>query len=213
MKKLVLLSNVSNNNRALVRKVKELIGNDDFKLAYIPSQTDKEKRYFEKAKPELKGMGAADFFHFDVDEEYKESQLDEFKNCDGIFLSGGNTYSFLKNLQEKNINTYIKEMVQEDKLLIGVSAGSMIMSKTIKIAAFHDDNEVGLKQLNGLGLVDFEFMPHWQRLENHLERVLKYSLMQEESIFACRDGDGIIIHGDKIEFYGEINEIRYGTIS
>ena len=212
MFKLVLLSDLRNMNPALKNRIKELAGSKPFKLAYIPSRTDKERRYFEKARPELTSWGVTDLFYFDVDQEFEESQLDEFKSCDGIFLSGGNTYLFLKNLQERNIVTYIKQMVQEGKTLIGVSAGSIIMSKSIKIAGFHDQNEVQLSELNGLGLVDFEFMPHWNREKHQLDELLDYSLLQEEIIFTCRDGDGIVIDGDKIEFHGEIKEIRKGEL-
>jgi dipeptidase E len=168
--------------------------------------------YFEKGKPELKDLGVTDFFYFDVDEEFVESKLEEFKRCDGIFLSGGNTYLFLKNLKERNMVRYIKDMVNEGKPLIGVSAGSMIMSKSIKIAAFHDKNEMQLTELNGLELVDFEFMPHWNREKNQLDKLLEFSLLQEESIYTCHDGDGIVINEDKIEFYGDIKEVRKGTV-
>ncbi|GAE44452.1 alpha-aspartyl dipeptidase peptidase E [Mesobacillus boroniphilus JCM 21738] len=208
----MLLNDLRNMNPALKNRIKELTGSKPFKLAYIPSRTDKERWYFEKARPELTGLGFTDFFYFDVDQEYEESQLEEFKSCDGIFLSGENTYLFLKNLQERNIISFIKEMVQEGKPLIGVSAGSMIMSKTIKIATFHDENEVQLNELNGLGLVGFEFMPHWNREKHQLDRLLKYSLLQEESIYTCDDGDGIVIDGDTIEFYGEIKEILKGEL-
>jgi dipeptidase E len=168
--------------------------------------------YFEKAKPELTDLGVTDFIYFDVDEEFKESMLQDFKYCDGILLSGGNTYHFLKNLKERTIDRYIKEMVQEGKPLIGVSAGSIIMSKSIKIAEFHDQNEVQLRDLAGLGLVDFEFMPHCTREKHQLDDLLKYSFFQEETIFTCDDGDGIVIDGEKVEFYGNIKEIRNGVL-
>ncbi|GAM14854.1 alpha-aspartyl dipeptidase peptidase E [Mesobacillus selenatarsenatis SF-1] len=200
------------NNIDLTNTIKELIGPKPFKLAYIPSQTDKERIYFEKVKPEFMALGITDFFYFDVDEEYQEYQLEEFKSCDGVFLSGGNTYYFLKNLQDKNINVYLKQMVLEGKLLTGVSAGSIIMSKTIKIASFYDENEVKLEQLDGLNLVDFEFMPHWQENEQLLEKLLSYSLQEESSIFTCADGDGIVIKDNHVELFGAISEIRKGKI-
>jgi dipeptidase E len=212
MKKLILLSDLRNMNPDLKSKIKILTGGHSFRLAYIPSQTDKERVYFEKAQSELTDLGVTDFVYFDVDEEFKESMLQDFKYCDGILLSGGNTYHFLKNLKERNIDRYIKEMGKEGKPLIGVSAGSIIMSKSIKIAEFHDQNEVQLRNLAGLGLVDFEFMPHWTREKHQLDELLKYSLLQEETIFTCDDGDGIVIDGEKVEFYGNIKEIRNGVL-
>ncbi|MFT9600237.1 Type 1 glutamine amidotransferase-like domain-containing protein [Mesobacillus sp.] len=212
MSKLVLLSDLRNMNTELKNRIKELTSSEPFKLAYIPSRTDKERWYFEKARPELTGLGVTAFFYFDVDQEFEESQLEEFRSCDGIFLSGGNTYLFLKNLQERDMFRYINEMVLEGKPLIGVSAGSIIMSKSIKIAEFHDQNEDQLNDLTGLGLVDFELMPHWNREKDQLEKLLKYSLYQEESILTCQDGDGIVIDGEKIKFYGDIKEIRKGVL-
>lgn len=212
MSTLILLSDLRNMNPALKSKIKDLIGGQSFRLAYIPSRTDKERLYFEKGKPELKSLGVNDFFYFDADEEFVESKMEEFKRCDGIFLSGGNTYQFLKNLKERNIVSNIKEMVNEGKPLIGVSAGSMIMSKSIKIAAFHDKNEVQLTELNGLELVGFEFMPHWNREKNQIDKLLEYSVLQEESIYTCHDGDGIVIDDDKIKFYGDIKEVRKGAV-
>lgn len=211
MRKLILLSDLQNMNPALKSKIKELTGREPFRLAYIPSRTDKERWYFEKAKPAFMELGVTDFLYFDVDEEFDEPMMEEFKSCDGIFLSGGNTYYFLKKLKERNMDKDIKGMVQEGKPLIGVSAGSIIMSKSIQITEFHDQNEVQLTDLSGLGLVEFEFMPHWNREKNQLDELLKYSLHQEESIFTCDDGDGIVIEGDKIEFYGDVKEIRKGA--
>lgn len=211
MSRLVLLSDLKNLNRDIKKRIKELTSRKPFKLAYIPSQTDENKLYFEKAKPEFKELGITEFFYFDVDQEFDWSQVEEFKSCDGIFLSGGNTYLFLKNLQERNIVGCIKEMVFEGKLLIGVSAGSIIMSESIKIAEFHDQNEVQLTVLTGLGLVDFEFMPHWEREQGQQDELLKYSFHQEESIYTCNDGDGIVINGDKVEFFGDIKEIQKGA--
>jgi dipeptidase E len=212
MSKLVLLSDLRDNNSHLKSKIKKLIGPQPFKLAYIPSQTDRERCYFEKARPDFSELGVTEFFYFDVDEEFESSQLGEFRSCDGIFLSGGNTYQFLKSLKERDIVKYIKEMVYEGKPLIGVSAGSMIMSKSIKIAAFQDENEVELNDLSGLGLVDFEFMPHWNREDHQLDSLLKYSLLQDENIYTCHDGEGIVIDGDETEFYGDIKEIRNGAL-
>ncbi len=212
MKKLVLLSDISNNNPALVSRIRELLSPSPFKLAYVPSRTDKERRYFEKGKQELERLGVSDFLYFDVDQEFDERKLEEFKRCDGIFLSGGNTFSFLKNLRERNMLTRIRKMALEGKPLIGVSAGSIIMTMSIKIAAFLDENEVKLDCLDGLGLAGFEFMPHWGRPEVNPEKLLEYSALMDEGIYLCNDGDGIVIDNGDIEFYGELQEIREGRI-
>ncbi|MDQ1147675.1 dipeptidase E [Bacillus sp. SORGH_AS 510] len=212
MRNLVLLSNISNNmNLHLEERIKGMIGESLFKLAYIPSQSDHQRRYFNYVMEYFQSLGVSDVLYFDADEEYDESLLEQLKECDGLFLSGGNTFYFLKNLQERNLIPTIQAMVEKGKLLIGLSAGSIMMSKTIKIADYIDENLVELQTLEALDLVNFEFMPHWEVQKPRLEELLEYSLTNQNTIYTCYDGDGIVLQGDTIEFFGKVNEIRSGN--
>ena len=213
MRNLVLLSIISDNmNLHLEEKIKGMIGEGRFKLAYIPSQSDPQRKYFNYVKEYFQSLGVSDFLYFDADQEYDETIIEELKACDGLFLSGGNTFYFLKNLQKRNLIPTIQAMAEKDKLLIGLSAGSIMMSKTIKIADYIDENIVDLHTLEALDLVDFEFMPHWEAQKPRLEELLDYSLANQNTIYTCYDGDGIVIQGDSIEFLGKVNEIRNGKL-
>lgn len=211
MQNLVLLSNISNNmNLHLEERIKRIIGEGQFKLGYIPAQSDPQRRYFNYIKEYFQSLGVSDVLYFDADEEYDESLLEQLKECDGLFLSGGNTFYFLKNLQKRNLIPTIQAMVEKGKLLIGLSAGSIMMSKTIKIADYIDENIVELETLEALDLVNFEFMPHWEVQQPRLEELVEYSLTNKNTIYTCYDGDGIVLQGDTIEFFGKVNEIRNG---
>jgi dipeptidase E len=212
MRNLVLLSNITDNmNPHLEERIKGMIGNGQFKLAYIPSQSDPQRRYFNYIKEYFQSLGVSDILYFDADKEYEQSLLEELKDCDGLFLSGGNTFYFLKNLQERNLIPTIQAMVEKGKLLIGLSAGSIMMSKTIKIADYIDENIVDLQTKDALDLINFEFMPHWEVQQPRLEELLEYSLTKQNTIYTCYDGDGIVLEGDTIEFFGKVNEIRNGN--
>ncbi|WML57708.1 Type 1 glutamine amidotransferase-like domain-containing protein [Neobacillus sp. PS2-9] len=213
MRNLVLLSNISDDmNLHLEERIKGSIGEGQFKLAYIPSQSDPQRRYFNYIKEYFQSLGVSDFLYFDADQEYDETIIEELKACDGVFFSGGNTFYFLKNLQERNLIPTIQAMVEKGKLLIGLSAGSIMMSKTIKIADYIDENIVDLQTVDALDLIDFEFMPHWDVQQPRLEELLEYSFINQNTIYTCYDGDGIVIQGDSIEFFGKVNEIRNGKL-
>ncbi|MEH7301179.1 Type 1 glutamine amidotransferase-like domain-containing protein [Neobacillus drentensis] len=213
MRNLVFLSNISDNmNLQLEMKIIEMIGGRSFKLGYIPSQSDPQRKYFNYVKEYFQSLGVSDFLYFDADQEYDETLIEELKACDGLFLSGGNTFYFLKNLQKRNLIPIIQNMVEKGKLLIGLSAGSIMMSKTINIADYIDENIVDLQTLGALDLIDFEFMPHWDVQQPRLEELLEYSLTNQNKIYTCYDGDGIVIQGDSIEYFGKINEIRNGKL-
>jgi dipeptidase E len=212
MANLVMLSDLSKGNDALINRIKGFIGNGKFKLAYIPSQTDKERKYFDAAKDFFLSLGVSDFLYFDIDQEFDVSTVVPLTTCDGIYLSGGNTFYFLKKLKERKLDFLLKALAVKGKLMIGVSAGAILMTKSIKIAEFIDENEIQLKEFDGLNLVNLEFMPHWESQKTTSQELLDYSLNQDGSIFTCNDGSGIVIEGSRIDYFGEIYEIRKGEI-
>jgi dipeptidase E len=130
-------------------------------------------------------------------------------------LSGGNTYHFLNNLKNRNFLPLLKNYVEKGGVLIGVSAGSIIMSKTINVVTLlHDENVVGLKDYSSLGLINFDFLPHlnYDR-EKYLKNAVEYSKTSKSVIYACSDGDGIIVDGDNMQFFGDVLRILNGDIT
>ena len=214
MKKLVLHSDQINGKTQVDEASLKLFASNEPKIAYIPSQSDFEKKYFNEKIEWYKQFGITDLLYFDVDKEYDEEKMDELLSCNGIFLSGGNTYYFLNNLKNRNLLPILRDYVEKSGVLIGVSAGSIIMSPTINITTLHDVNTIGLKDYSSLNLVDFDFFPHlnWNK-EQHLRDIIKYSKMSKSVIYACNDGDGIIINNNDMQFFGEVLKIENGEIT
>ncbi|MCB2360542.1 peptidase E [Clostridium estertheticum] len=99
--------------------------------------------------------------------------------------------------------------MEQGGILIGISAGSIILSKTIDMAQFGDEDIVGIEDRSSLGIVDFQFMPHWSDDESikYLDLLKNYSKVKKTTIYACNDGDGIVIDGDDIKFIGNVIKI------
>jgi dipeptidase E len=207
MKTLVLLSNLDGLNQTLIQRLKKIIKKDSFTLGYIPSQTDRKRKYFRKSKAFFSSIGVTDFLYFDVDEEYNDHLKEQLLTCDGIYLSGGNTFSFLHSLKVRDLIKIIRRMVESGKPLIGVSAGAILMADSINIAKFIDANTIGMEELSALGLVPFEFLPHLDDQQSRFEKMEQYSKATGKKIYACFDGDGIIVVDDIVEEYGDILKI------
>ncbi|MEK3989763.1 MULTISPECIES: Type 1 glutamine amidotransferase-like domain-containing protein [Robertmurraya] len=207
MKRLVLLSDINQLHPLLASRLRELLGGKSFTLGYIPSQTDSDRIYFNKSKPFFSSIGIHSFVYFDVDEEYDERRMDELLRCDGVYLSGGNTFLFLERLKSRGMIEVIRRMVEAGKPLIGVSAGAIMMSGSIHMADYIDNNAVGLEDLRALQLVPFEFMPHWGNHQSQLAQFKDYSSLAGKKIYACLDGSGIIVTDGVVEKYGDIVEI------
>lgn len=219
MKKLVLHSDQVSEKTQIDEAFLKLFGDRKPKIAYIPSQSDLTKKHFNQKVEWYKQFGITDLLYFDIDQEYNEEKIPELLSCDAIFLSGGNTYYFLNSLKNRNFIPVLKSFVEKGGVLIGVSAGSIIMSKTITVTSIDDDiggdqNTVGLKDFSALKLNDFEFFPHFDINNMEITKRLKeYSKMSKSVIYACKDGDGIIIDNDNMQFFGEVLKIENGEIT
>lgn len=219
MKKLVLHSDQIAEKTQVDEAFLKFFGNRKPKIAYIPSQSDLTRKYFNQKVEWYKQFDITDLLYFDIDQEYNEKKIPELLSCDAIFLSGGNTYYFLNSLKNRDFIPVLKSFVEKGGVLIGVSAGSIMMSKTITVTSIDDDiggdqNTIGLKDFSALGLNDFEFFPHLDI--NNIEitkRLKEYSKTSKSVIYACKDGDGIIIDGDNMQFFGEVLKIENGEIT
>lgn len=79
--------------------------------------------------------------------------------CDMLWLSGGNTFYLLDQVRKTGFDIWLKKNI-DSKVYVGGSASTILVTPTIKIADGVDDNVVGLDDLTGLGLVDFEINVH-----------------------------------------------------
>ncbi len=219
MKKLILHSDQVSGKIEVDEASIKLFTSESPKIAYIPSQSDLQRKYFNQKVEWYKQFGITDLLYFDIDKEYNAEKIPELLSCDAIFLSGGNTYYFLNSLKNRNFIQVLKKFVEKGGILIGVSAGSILMSKTITVTSIVDDicddqNSTGLKDFSALELNDFEFFPHFDKSNNDIVKRLKeYSRTSKSIIYACKDGDGIIVEDDNMQFFGEVMKIENGKIT
>jgi dipeptidase E len=200
-------------SQTLLKASLPLFRSSNPKIAYTPSQSDADHKYFNETVACYKQFGVTNILYVDIDKEYDERKNEELFACDGIYLSGGDTYYFLQNLQRRGYITLLRDYVQKKGVLIGVSAGSIIMSDTINITALHDTNTSGLTDYFALGLVDFEFLPHLNSdKEKYLSDLIEYSKISNTVIYACNDGDGILVDGGRMQFIGSVIKIQNGAI-
>ncbi|MBZ9634100.1 peptidase E [Clostridium tagluense] len=210
---LILLSDFTeNDNVNLKRKMQEIFLDKKYTISYIPSMSDIKLKYFEQAKMELSKYGNFQFDYFDIDDFCNIEKIEKIFESEIIYLSGGNTYYFLNNLKKRYLITRLRKYVENGGHIIGLSAGAIIMSKDISSAKFGDKDIVGLSDLSSLALVDFDFMPHWNQDSNYLEDLKEHSKNTGNTVYACNDGDGIIVMDNKVHFYGDIKMIKQGEI-
>lgn len=210
MAKLVLYSDQIKENRQVDRELLRLINKKNPSIAYIPSASDNSRKYFNEKVEYYKDLGISDLRYFDLDQEYDASKIDETFKCDAIHLSGGNTFYFLHLLRKRGYIELLRSYVNNGGVLIGISAGSILMTNCIDIAGLGsdaDENFIGIEDKSALGLVDFGFAPHWDGAIEHLELLRVYTKEKNTIVYACKDGDGIILDGNEIILIGDVKKI------
>jgi len=214
--RLAFYSDILGANKEFDRAVYELIGKKKPKIGYISSETDKERKYFKDVKDHYQQYGFSEFLYFDLDKEYRPKIKEALATCDAIHLSGGNTYHFLYHIKRREFSSFLREYARKKGVLIGISAGAIIMAPTIAITTLfkgepEDRNRLGLKDFSALNLVNFEFFPHFGA-QGREEKIRAYSQRCPRLIYACKDGTGIIINGKKTTFFGDVKCFRRGRL-
>jgi dipeptidase E len=131
-------------------------------------------------------------------------------SSDIVYLSGGNTFHYLLHLRRSGLFGALRRHADRGGVLAGLSAGALLATPHIGLAAYpefdRDENEVGLPESRwgALDLVDFEFFPHFRRSRRYREALMKYSARSRFPLYACSDGSGIVVEGDRFTAHGDV---------
>jgi len=136
----------------------------DLKVAFIPTAGDiyEEKPWMEADRNKLIELG---FQVIDIDIKSKNKSVlqKELSSFDIIFVAGGNTSYLLEKAQECGFLEVVKNLVKNNVVYVGSSAGSLLAGPNIEMDKIYDIKERFGKKLisyEGLGLVDFVTLPH-----------------------------------------------------
>ncbi|WP_226673485.1 Type 1 glutamine amidotransferase-like domain-containing protein [Rossellomorea aquimaris] len=179
------------------------VNTNNIQVGYIPSTEDKDKTFFRTKVDYYRNYGIRDILFFDLYEEFNPLKIEDLLKCDIIHLSAGNPIEFRKALKHRNMEKVLVNYVNQDGIIVGVSGGAVQLGKTINLfQMFIGDLN---KNLEALQLVDFDFLPHYNRWnDGYKKEVIDYARTTGTTVYAANDGDGIIVENDKIQMIGDI---------
>ena len=194
---------------AIDGRLLRLIGKAAPSVGYIPSSSDPERFFFDQICTYYAALGASVDVYLELDTHFFEDALPTLSSCDAIHLSGGNTSYFLYWLKQRAMLPVLREYVAGGGVLIGVSAGAVLMTPDVSTSALCGDALVeGLSDLSALGLVDFQFLPHFEPGEADIAEIEAHQRRFSTTLYACPDGGGIVVDGADLEFFGEVRRFE-----
>ena len=209
-RKLVLYSGGNHNwgNERMHEAMVMLKGRQAKSLTYIPSTHEDGVKYFNRTKKRYSKFGVKQFRYLPVDAVFTKKEMREALKSDIVYLAGGNTFYFLRHLRQSGMLAELKKFVEKGGILAGLSAGALIITPNIWMAKWPpheaDENEVRLKNLKSLNMVQFEFLPHYTNSAKTNRAMIWHSKKSKFPTIACPDGSGVVIDGDEVTFFGPV---------
>ena len=201
-------------NKVLDEEIIKLSGKKSPQITYIPSVSYELKTYYRSWQKYFSSYGVKKFHYFGLEEDHSAADIEKAFKSDIIFLSGGNTYTFLAEMRSSTYAARFKKFIKYGGVIVGQSAGGILLTPNIGTAAVPsfdaDENEDNLTDLKALNYVNFEFSPHYDGEADSDTEILEYSKQSKYPILACEDGAGVIVDGSKLSFVGNVIQFKDG---
>lgn len=199
-----LLSVTDNLQKDLKVSLKEEIAKRGNTVAYISSEPQSGDRPYYLSTIDDYSQISSDIKvdYFDLSEDFSDDALTNILDYGTIYLSGGNTYVFMDSARKRNLYPILKKHLSNNGLLIGASAGSIMMTPSISLAGFEDENIPNLKDTTGFNFVDFEFHPHF----NNIDYAFEHMRNKDNDLYVCKDGEGMFYSNGEVKLFGEVSK-------
>lgn len=211
---ILLLSDTADPNKDIQNEISMGVLKRGGKVAYVSSTPqDETKKWFHNTEKEYASFDPKiELTYFDLSDNFSDQQLEGILQFGTIHLSGGNTFGFLDYIKQRSFEKILRTHLDNKGLIIGVSAGSLVLTPNIKIAEFPeaDENVVGLTDLSALNFVNFEFQPHFK--ESQIEMLQDYSKSSDSIIYAATDSDGVLVIDEEIKLFGKVLKFYKGNL-
>jgi dipeptidase E len=146
------------------------------------------------------GFESVDF----IDIEFEDSN--KLQNYDIIFLNGGYPFYLMHHLKKTGTNMILKKLIDEGKVIVGLSCGSYILGKdnTLCNYLYPEDNIFQTTDMSTLNAVDLRIWPHFKE-HCSIYPDLAGKILEFESKYNCEvtrlnNNQAILVLGDKLEY-------------
>ena len=135
-------------------------------VAFIPTASIHEdfNQYVEEGREALVALGLT-IKELEITQCEQKEIREVLRNCDCIYITGGNTFFLMQELRRTGTDRLIVEQVEEGKLYIGESAGAMVFAPNIEYAKKMDNHlsmTPGFNDFTALGIVNFYPVVHFK---------------------------------------------------
>lgn len=160
----LLLTSAGITNEIIANALIELLEKplDEVRTAFIlTAKNNRDVPAIEAMANQIKQLDERNINYILVDPSFNSDWREKLDSVELVIIGGGNTFHLLNEARKTGFDSWLIDNLN-DKVYMGTSAGSILMTPNIAIASVDngDENTVGISDLAGLGFVDFELSPH-----------------------------------------------------
>lgn len=166
------------------------------KVLYIPVAMDKipYEKCFEWFKSTYEKYGIKN-----IEMGIDLNKIKNLEKYEAIFIGGGNTFKLLKEIRESKFDIKLKKYLENNGFVYGGSAGAIIFGKSIDTSSHSDKNKVGLKNLDGLNLMnEYKIWCHY-----NIAKDKEYLKNIDGKMIFLYEESGIFFDGDNFKSIGK----------
>ncbi len=163
----LLLTSGGITNKTIADALFDLVGKkpEDTTIIFVPTASNtlmEDKEWVIDDLILLKNLNFKSIQIIDISALDQEIWRTSFEKADVFYFEGGDPFHLMKWILLSGLKK-IMPILLESKVLVGNSAGSEVMTKELSFKIAQDLYDEGLgkeKNMNGLDLVNFVFLPH-----------------------------------------------------
>ncbi len=210
----LMLTSAGITNNSLKHTLKKLVG-EDIRIAFIPTAANEEegdKEWLQNDLNNCRRLGEVEVV--DISVVKRDIWLKKLKWANVIFVGGGDTTYIMKWVLKSGLSKEFPSLLKK-RVYVGISAGSLIVSKSIQMSSEYLFKLYGDEVKNapkGLGLIDLEVRPHlnspyFPKLnEVNLDKLFKNI---KSPLYVLDDNSAVVFDNGKIEIVSEGKWLKY----
>lgn len=187
------------------------------RMTYVPYTAEGAAPFFRRFERRYRAFGGthfrcvpADLPALATDGRARRRAADALLASEVVYLAGGNTFYFLHHLRRSGLLAVLRRFARRGGVVAGLSAGAHLLTPHVALAGHppfdRDENEIGLprRHFGAIGIVAFEFFPHYRHSKRYRTALAAYSRRSGRPVYACRDGSGVVVEGDRFTAHGDV---------
>lgn len=207
----LFLTSAGLSNETIAKALVNLTGlkKPKIKVAFIPTAANVEegdKSWLIDDYSNLKEQGFGVIDIVDISALSKAIWKPRLEDANVLFFGGGNTFHLMHWVSKSGLKELLPKLLKT-RVYAGISAGSCITGSTVYNSVQNLFGEkYNLRIEKGLGLVEFQFIPHLN--SPYFEKIRVDNLEEAskdiaEPVYAMDDNSAVVVDGDKVDVISE----------